>query len=86
MTKPSSTAAEAELDMRAGGLTRHERWWCSRWEWLEEMGFTLRPHYQSGWKPSWLGTSRSYMVCEDGQSIVVSFIYQSCSMFSLIAY
>lgn len=49
-----------------GILTRHERVWRSRQQWLEEHGYMLRSRYKPGWVPSWKGTKKWYEDCDDG--------------------
>lgn len=62
----------AEDNERYGKLDNHEIFWRNRQQWLQEQGYVLRPRYRTDWKPSWLGTDKSYWDCEDGQSFAVS--------------
>ncbi|EIM87928.1 uncharacterized protein STEHIDRAFT_155287 [Stereum hirsutum FP-91666 SS1] len=49
-----------------GILSRHERVWRSRQNWLEERGYMLRSRYKPDWVPSWSGTGKWYNNCVDG--------------------
>jgi hypothetical protein len=57
---------------RPGDLGEHEEWWVERQQALEQAGYMLRPRYRQGWKPSWVGTNKSYLDFEDGQPLIVS--------------
>ncbi|KAI0245370.1 kinase-like domain-containing protein [Lactifluus subvellereus] len=50
-----------------GELTESEIWWAERQKALEQAGYMLRPRYQPDWKPSWVGTNKFFLRCEDGQ-------------------
>ncbi|KAJ6611269.1 hypothetical protein B0H10DRAFT_1918894, partial [Mycena sp. CBHHK59/15] len=56
----------------AGESFRHilsdsvELFWLDHCEWLKEKGYLLRPRYQPGWVPSWIGTTKKPWDCEDG--------------------
>ncbi|KAJ6618129.1 hypothetical protein B0H10DRAFT_2176290 [Mycena sp. CBHHK59/15] len=45
-----------------------ELFWHDHCEWLKEKGYLLRPRYQPGWVPSWIGNDKSSWNCEDGQA------------------
>ncbi|KAJ6631577.1 hypothetical protein B0H10DRAFT_2159825 [Mycena sp. CBHHK59/15] len=45
-----------------------ELFWHDHCEWLKERGYLLRPRYQPGWVPSWIGTDKDSWNCEDGQA------------------
>ena len=69
---------------RPGDLGGHEEWWVERQQALEQAGYMLRPRYRLGWKPSWVGTNKSYLEFEDGQPLIVSmnrgfFFFLLCS-------
>ncbi|KAG6827934.1 hypothetical protein H0H87_003316 [Tephrocybe sp. NHM501043] len=49
-----------------GELTQREVFWRKHCQFLKDQGYTLRSRYQPDWKPSWLGTSKDWMDCEDG--------------------
>ncbi|KAH9920123.1 uncharacterized protein B0H18DRAFT_1122090 [Fomitopsis serialis] len=72
MTSVPSEMAEPPptLDFRHGGLNDRERAWRDRQPWLQERGYMLRPRYRPDWKPSWLGTDKSFIGCEDGLTIL----------------
>jgi hypothetical protein len=50
-----------------GQLNELEKWWAERQKALEDAGYMLRPRYRPGWKPSWIGTKKYFMKCEDRQ-------------------
>ncbi|EPT04679.1 hypothetical protein FOMPIDRAFT_1113111 [Fomitopsis schrenkii] len=64
----------AEDNERYGKLDNHEIFWRNRQQWLQEQGYVLRPRYRTDWKPSWLGTDKSYWDCEDGQSFALGTV------------
>ena len=49
-----------------------EIFWRDRYFFLEGCGYTLRPRYRPDWKPSWLGTNRDPVFCEDSITLNVS--------------
>ena len=63
---------ESGSPSQPGGIYELEKWWVDRQVALEQAGYMLRSRYRPGWKPSWTGTKRFYLDCEDGQSIGVS--------------
>ena len=50
-------------------IFKGEHYWRDRSLWLKEQGYVLRPRYSPDWKPSWVGTSKHRMDCEDSRSI-----------------
>ncbi|KAJ7282662.1 kinase-like domain-containing protein [Mycena rebaudengoi] len=40
--------------------------WCNHRDWLKQKGYTLRARYQADWVPSWKGTNKFSLSCEDG--------------------
>ena len=48
-------------------LAQLEIWWAERQKTLEQAGYMLRPRYLPDWRPSWTGTDKFYLLCEDGQ-------------------
>ncbi|KAI0744013.1 kinase-like domain-containing protein [Daedaleopsis nitida] len=52
--------------LRKGLLSESEIFWRDRYEWLQRCGYLLRPRYSPNWVPSWQGTNRSRLQCEDG--------------------
>ena len=67
-----------------GEIDPSERWWVERQEALERTGYLLRPRYRPDWKPSWSGTNKFYLDCEDGKFAGVSFNALSSRMLVLI--
>jgi hypothetical protein len=57
---------------KRGQLNELETWWVERQKALELAGYMLRPRYHKDWKPSWTGTNKSFLRCEDGQPLGVS--------------
>ena len=49
-----------------GELSEPEQWWSQHYDWLKESGYLLRPRYAPDWTPSWHGTNKSWVFCEDG--------------------
>ncbi|TFK47138.1 hypothetical protein OE88DRAFT_1714631 [Heliocybe sulcata] len=45
----------------------HEEFWCDHQGWLKEHGYMLRPRFRPGWVPSWKGTDKSPIHCEDSE-------------------
>ena len=69
---PMDDALERRIaELRASGqvlggeLSSIEAWWRDHQEWLAERGYTLRPRYKPGWKPSWVGRLKKYQYPED---------------------
>lgn len=44
---------------------------------LEKRGYKLRPRFRPGWKPSWMGTTKRPVQCEDYVSNRVRFLQVS---------
>ncbi len=53
-------------------LSERETWWATRQGALERAGYMLRPRYRPDWKPSWVGTKKHHLDCEDGRTRAVS--------------
>jgi len=49
-------------------LTESEAYWRDHQPWLASCGYMLRPRYTPNWKPSWEGTKKNYLDCEDGSA------------------
>ena len=47
-------------------LDNREAFWRDHQPWLASCGYMLRPRYMPDWKPSWEGTNKSWLHCEDG--------------------
>jgi hypothetical protein len=54
-----------------GNLTTREKFWRDQQPWLKEAGYMLRARYQPDWVPSWVGTNKFSLSCEDGISPAV---------------
>ncbi|KAI5118855.1 hypothetical protein M0805_008131 [Coniferiporia weirii] len=63
-TSPGSKSGQDEEDF-AFNLHPLEIWWRDRSVFLESKGYQLRPRFRHGWKPSWHGTGRNPLDCED---------------------
>lgn len=48
-----------------GQLTEPELWWSRHYLWLKDSGYLLRPRYAPDWTPSWQGTKKNWVLCED---------------------
>ena len=48
-------------------LLEVEHYWRDRSLWLKERGYTLRPRYSPDWKPSWVGSNKRRIDCEDSR-------------------
>ena len=57
------------------GLIEGELFWRDRYEWLCQSGYELRTRYRPDWVPSWRGTNKFFLSCEDGISLLVRLIY-----------
>ena len=63
---------ESGSPRQPGDIHDLERWWVDRQVALEQAGYMLRSRYRPGWRPSWTGTKKFYLNCEDGRGIGVS--------------
>ena len=48
-------------------LSGPELWWSNHYNWLKDNGYVLRPRYAPDWTPSWKGTKKSRLTCEDSR-------------------
>ncbi|KAG2150397.1 kinase-like domain-containing protein [Suillus clintonianus] len=48
-----------------GDLAKEEIWWRDHFLWLKDIGYQLRSRYAPGWVPSWQGTDKNWVACED---------------------
>jgi hypothetical protein len=55
-------------------LVSYETWWVDRQEALECAGYRLRRRYHPNWQPSWAGTNKTWIDCEDGLIQPVSYV------------
>ena len=64
-------------------LSPQEAKWRDLYHFLLDRGLELRPRYRPGWIPSWLGTDRGPLDCEDG---IAAFVcYLSCRILFLLS-
>jgi hypothetical protein len=49
-----------------GQLFESEEYWRDHQQWLASCGYMLRPRYAPDWVPSWKGTKKIWLYCEDG--------------------
>ena len=66
-SQPSSTTSPLD------SLPITEIFWRDNFTWFKDQGYQLRPRFAPDWIPSWLGTSKFRLQCEDGHDLVVSF-------------
>lgn len=59
-------------DLGVYDLLPSEQFWKDRQVYLREHGYLLRPRYSPSWEPSWKGTNRDPMFCEDSIRLIVS--------------
>jgi len=48
-------------------LKGFEAWWRDQQLWLKDRGYMLRPRYRADWVPSWKGTRKVWIQCEDSR-------------------
>jgi len=58
-------------------LSSQETKWRDIYHFLFERGLELRPRYSPGWTPSWLGTEKEELDCEDGIMATVGCLSES---------
>ncbi|SJL07669.1 uncharacterized protein ARMOST_11019 [Armillaria ostoyae] len=56
-----------------GKLTIDEIFWRDHCMWLKECGYKLRPRLQPDWTPSWTGTNKLSVLCEDSERELRSY-------------
>ncbi|KAK0487593.1 hypothetical protein IW261DRAFT_1603633 [Armillaria novae-zelandiae] len=54
-------------------LTIDEIFWRDHCMWLKECGYKLRPRLQPDWTPSWTGTNKLSVLCEDSERELRSY-------------
>lgn len=52
-------------------LLEGEKYWRDHYDWLLQSGYQLRPRYRPGWVPSWKGTNKIPLFCEDSVNLKV---------------
>ena len=57
-----------------GLLNEDEIVWRDRYDWLLASGYKLRTRYRPDWVPSWKGTTKFTLSCEDGVDLLVCYI------------
>ena len=67
-SQPSSTTSPLD------SLPKTEIFWRDNFTWFKDQGYQLRPRFAPDWIPSWLGTSKFRLRCEDGHPLLVSFL------------
>lgn len=67
-----------------GKLSEPELWWSKHYIWLKDSGYILRPRYAPDWTPSWKGTKKSWLMCEDSQVAKVWIRLPARRLWSLI--
>lgn len=69
--------------IKDGELSELELWWSRHYRWLKDRGYLLRPRYAPDWVPSWHGTKKSWVLCEDGYAAPVSakLVRQFCQVY-----
>ena len=70
MTSHRSTSPSSDLD----NLSGTEIFWRDNFTWFKDQGYQLRPRFAPDWIPSWKGTSKFRLQCEDGYHLLVSFL------------
>jgi hypothetical protein len=58
-----------------------ETFWRDNFTWFKDQGYQLRPRFAPDWTPSWKGTSKFLLQCEDGHSLLVSFLGKYASQY-----
>lgn len=87
-------ASLAQLELAAFGdtptnkdgtqLSEPELWWSKHYNWLKDNGYILRPRYAPDWTPSWQGTNKSWLMCEDSRVAKVCIQHLGLCFVSLI--
>ncbi|KIJ18445.1 hypothetical protein PAXINDRAFT_8690 [Paxillus involutus ATCC 200175] len=71
--RQEALVAQLELEVfgdtptaEVGQLGEPEVWWSQHYQWLKDNRYLLRPRYAPDWTPSWQGTKKNWLRCEDG--------------------
>ena len=56
-------------------LVGPEIYWQGKYNYLKCCGYLLRERYKPDWVPSWKDTSKTYLDCEDGVPVNVSYFF-----------
>ena len=62
---------QPEREKDPDALLEYEVWWRDLQPWLQQKGYMLRPRFRPNWIPSWKGTKKFRISCEDGQVCLV---------------
>jgi hypothetical protein len=76
-TEVTARTQREERRLRREKLSEFEGYWRDHYVWLKQSGYLLRPRYSPEWVPSWRGTKKSWIDCEDGQIGDVRFHFSS---------
>jgi hypothetical protein len=60
-----------DFDPSPEALGPGEFWWRDHYQWLKDAGYLLRPRYDPAWIPSWRGTKKDWLDCEDSKALWV---------------
>ena len=77
---PDSAARHAKATENGlYNLLPGEIFWKNRYSFLLDRGYALRPRYHPDWRPSWIGTNRDPMFCEDSITLNVCLSFDCSS-------
>lgn len=65
LEKLNADGERLTYDVYSGELVPVEQFWKEFQPWLLSHGYRLRPRYDPNWKPSWIGTNKDPLDCED---------------------
>lgn len=82
MAKDTTTTTTFQYDE----LGPHEIFWRDCSSFLQGHGYQLRPRFQSGWVPSWTGTSKDPMYFEDSHPLRVRRFPNPNSCYPILKY
>ena len=57
--------SKSKRDDGLAAFRPHEKWCVDRTDLFNRHGYVLRPRYRPGWVPSWHGTGKEEIYCED---------------------
>ena len=70
MTSKSLTSPSSRLDT----LPKNEVFWRNKFTWFKDQCYQLCPCFSPDWIPSWKGTSKTRLQCDNGYPLLVSFL------------
>jgi hypothetical protein len=87
MSRESVDSLDGPVTFEPGSIGDHETWWVERQEALERAGYMLRPRYRPHWKPSWTGTNKYHLRCEDGlsQTVSIEIVLSTTCTYAILA-